>query len=271
MAAHPTSELLSPAEFRKIGDLAFRTCGIDLGEGKRQLVQARLGKKIRQGKFASFDEYYRHVVADETGLELTALLDALTTNFTSFLREAAHFDFLRQLIVPHIDGPIRIWSAACSSGEEPFTIAFSLLEELGMGAAGRMPILAPIFQAACSNRARRADPAERFDAPRIGRHKYLYAGKRALGRMRIASTGGPAFSRFRRINLIEPFHSPRLFHIILPQHNDYFDKDAGTARQWLAGCLEPGGQCSSATPDLNGLTHRIDRSSPTRLSESPWT
>src|SRR6266849_660468 len=96
----PASEVLSSREFDQITDLAYRTCGIDLKNGKQELVQARLGKKIRQGKFGSFKQYYDNVVADSTGEELIALLDALTTNFTSFLREAAHFDFLRKTIVP---------------------------------------------------------------------------------------------------------------------------------------------------------------------------
>src|SRR6266850_257719 len=138
----PASEILSTREFDQITQLAYRACGIDLKNGKQELVQARLGKKIRQGKFSSYEQYYEHVVADSTGEELIALLDALTTNFTSFLREPTHFDFLRKTIAPSLNGQIRIWSAACSTGEEPFTIAFSLLEELGMAAAGRIHILA---------------------------------------------------------------------------------------------------------------------------------
>ncbi len=162
----PASEILSSADFDRITDLAWRTCGIDLKNGKRELVQARLGKKIRQGNFGSFKDYYDHVVADTTGEELTGLLDALTTNFTSFLREAAHFDLLRKTIVPGIRGEIRIWSAACSTGEEPWTIAFSLLEELGSSAAGRIQILASdISSRALAIAERGAYEAERFERP----------------------------------------------------------------------------------------------------------
>src|SRR5450432_888809 len=142
METRPANELLSLREFDQISELAFQTSGIDLRNGKQELVQARVGKKIRQGQFGSFKEYYRHVENDQTGKELSALLDALTTNFTSFLREATHFDLLRKAILPGIGGPIRIWSAACSTGEEPFTIAFSLLEELGMASSSRIKILA---------------------------------------------------------------------------------------------------------------------------------
>src|SRR5436309_14149916 len=94
LETRPANELLSARELDQISELAYRTCGIDLTNGKQELVQARMGKKIRQGKFESFRQYYEHVAADTTGEELIALLDALTTNFTSFFREAAHFDFL---------------------------------------------------------------------------------------------------------------------------------------------------------------------------------
>src|SRR5437868_2987102 len=69
---------LAVREFEQISALALRACGIDLTKGKQALVQARLGRKIRHGKYASFREYYDHVVADTTGEELIALLDALT-------------------------------------------------------------------------------------------------------------------------------------------------------------------------------------------------
>ncbi len=70
METRPVSEILSPSEFDRITDLAWRTCGIDLKNGKRELVQARLGKKIREGRFGSFKDYYDHVIADTTGEEL---------------------------------------------------------------------------------------------------------------------------------------------------------------------------------------------------------
>src|SRR6266700_1171585 len=79
LETRPASEALSQREFDQITELAYRTCGIDLKNGKQELIQARLSKKIRQSKFGSFKQYYEHVVADRTGEELIALLDALTT------------------------------------------------------------------------------------------------------------------------------------------------------------------------------------------------
>jgi len=74
LTTHPASEILSPLEFEQISELVYGVCGIDLKNGKQQLVQARLGKLIRQGKFGSFAAYYRHVVADRTGEELIGML-----------------------------------------------------------------------------------------------------------------------------------------------------------------------------------------------------
>ncbi len=85
---------LQPAEFRQISELAYERFGLDLKRGKEALVAARLGKRLRQKGFQSFSEYYRHVVSDSTGDALVELIDSLTTNHTSFLRERAHFEFL---------------------------------------------------------------------------------------------------------------------------------------------------------------------------------
>jgi chemotaxis protein methyltransferase CheR len=250
LEARLTNELLSRGEFNQISELAFRTCGIELREGKRQLVQARLGKKIRQGNFDSFGEYYRHVVADQTGRELVALLDTLTTNFTSFLREEAHFDFLRKTILPALDdtekgGPIRIWSAACSTGEEPFTIAFSLPEELGMGAAGRIRILASDLSTRVLETAERAAyQAERFSTcPPDWPRKYLLRGSEKWEGWYRVKPQVRQLIEFRGVNLMEAFRPQRLFHVIFCRNvMIYFDKETqGQLVNRLAACLEPGG------------------------------
>src|SRR5207244_5774228 len=92
---------------------------------------------LRELRLASFSEYYEHVVADSSGESLAGLIDALSTNHTSFLREASHFHFLRQALLPRLRTrpAIHICSAPCSSGEEPYSIAITLLEELEIGRA----------------------------------------------------------------------------------------------------------------------------------------
>src|SRR5271163_3490886 len=110
---------LTENEFRQISDLAYRRFGLDLKRGKEALVAARLGKQLRKLGFASFAAYHRHVLADSTGDALVELIDALTTNHTSFLRERAHFEFLARAANDEFRAVsmLRVWSAACSSGE----------------------------------------------------------------------------------------------------------------------------------------------------------
>lgn len=267
METQLASEILSPVEFDRITHLAWRTCGIDLKKGKRELVQARLGKKIRQGGFGSFKDYYDHVVADTTGAELIGLVDALTTNFTSFLREAAHFDLLRKTIIPGITGQIRIWSAACSTGEEPWSIAFSLLEELGPSAADRIEIFASdISSRALAIAEAGAYEAERFsDLPKHWPSKYLLRGSdRWQGWFRVK----PFIRRmveFRRFNLMDTIEPQRRFHVIFCRNvMIYFDKDTQERLvNRLACCLEPGGYLLTGhSESLTGLKHPFDYVSP---------
>jgi chemotaxis protein methyltransferase CheR len=263
LQTRPATEALSQREFDQITSLAFRTCGIDLKNGKQELVQARLGKKIRQGKFSSFKQYYEHVVADTTGEELIDLLDALTTNFTSFLREAAHFDFLRKTIVPGINGPIRIWSAACSTGEEPYTIACSLLEELGMPAASRIQILASdISSRALAAAERGAYEAERFKAfPKDWLRKYLLRGSGASeGWLRVKPPIRQMIE-FRRLNLMHSFQPAQPFHVIFCRNvMIYFNKETqGELVNRFASCLAPGGYLLIGhSESLTGLQHPYD-------------
>src|SRR2546430_961685 len=85
---------MKPAEFRTIRDLVYSRAGIDLQPGKETLVACRLSKPMREGKFQTFGDYIHHVSADRSGASLMALIDVLTTNHTSFLRERDHFEFL---------------------------------------------------------------------------------------------------------------------------------------------------------------------------------
>jgi chemotaxis protein methyltransferase CheR len=260
LAAPPEIERLSPGEIQQVSELAHRTCGIDLRHGKQQLVQARLGKKIRQGKFGSFHEYYNHVLADGSGQELIALLDALTTNFTSFLREPAHFEFLRKTVVPAIQGPIRIWCAASSTGEEPFTIAFSLLEELGMEAAKRVSILATdISPRALAAAVRGAYPAARLAGfPDAWRSRYLQRGSQRWEGWYRVKPAVRNMVEFRSLNLTKGFSHHPPFHVIFCRNvMIYFDKPTqADLVNRMAPCLEPGGYLLIGhSESLTGLQH----------------
>ncbi|MFP6848431.1 MAG: protein-glutamate O-methyltransferase CheR [Pseudomonas sp.] len=131
---HETSPAaLSDREFGQFRQLIHQIAGIHLSDAKKPLVAGRLNKRLRTFGMASYGEYFHRLSKDAA--ELQVCVDLLTTNETYFFREPKHFDFLReQLIKPGAvpnGRPLRIWSGACSSGEEPYTLALLLADTLG--------------------------------------------------------------------------------------------------------------------------------------------
>jgi chemotaxis protein methyltransferase CheR len=118
-------------EFRQFQSMIYQIAGISLSDTKKSLVSGRLAKRVRQRSMKSYSDYF-HLLLKERG-ELQIAVDLLTTNETYFFREPKHFDFLRDHILPQLKNKasIRIWSGACSTGEEPYSIAMTLMESLG--------------------------------------------------------------------------------------------------------------------------------------------
>jgi chemotaxis protein methyltransferase CheR len=120
---------LSEAQFKKFSELIYRQAGIHLKPEKIELLNTRLGKRLRACGIDTYKKYYDLVVNDQTGSELVQLINCVSTNFTSFFREHSHFDFLTSTVLPHFYKELQgrreivLWSAACSSGEEPYTMA----------------------------------------------------------------------------------------------------------------------------------------------------
>ncbi|PKK89929.1 MAG: chemotaxis protein CheR [Candidatus Wallbacteria bacterium HGW-Wallbacteria-1] len=120
--------------FNEIRELVYAKSGITLGDNKVALVMARLSKRMRALGIADYDSYVAYLRKDETGDELINLLDVISTNVTHFFREDAHFRFLEEKIAEWVSRGqtrFRFWSAACSSGEEPYSMAMTLLETVG--------------------------------------------------------------------------------------------------------------------------------------------
>ncbi len=130
--------ILTDAEFERISQMVHQHCGINLHDGKKQLVQARIAKRLRAGRHSNLQSYLEYVTADKTGKEFTLLIDAMSTNLTSFYRESDHFRYLADVGLPAMierksksgDRRIRLWSAACSTGEEPYTLAMILHDSI---------------------------------------------------------------------------------------------------------------------------------------------
>jgi chemotaxis protein methyltransferase CheR len=127
---------LTAAQFTRITSILYDHAGIHMRAGKEGLVRARLAKRLRRLGLPDFEAYLAFVEGEPSQQEFAEMIDALTTNKTSFLREATHFDFLRDEVFPSLSGSIRVWSAGCSSGEEPYTLAM-LLNESFNGAPPR--------------------------------------------------------------------------------------------------------------------------------------
>lgn len=128
------TQSLTDKEFRQISELLERHAGIHLSEVKKTLVVGRLAKRLRHLAVSSFQAYFDLIVQASQTAELAIAIDLLTTNETSFFREPKHFDLLRDLARKHPKNtPFRVWSAACSSGQEPYTIALVLADVLGEG------------------------------------------------------------------------------------------------------------------------------------------
>jgi chemotaxis methyl-accepting protein methylase len=118
---------LTETDFAAIRALAKTACGIDLHHGKKALVSSRIEKLVRGHGFESFTEYIRFVTLRKHGPEFTEFIDTLTTNHSGFWREPEHFIFLQNTVFQQHRGTLRIWSAACATGEEPYTLAMCAL------------------------------------------------------------------------------------------------------------------------------------------------
>jgi chemotaxis protein methyltransferase CheR len=126
--------VLHEKEFAQFRELIYRIAGISMSPAKKPLVTSRLAKRLTHYGLTSYGEYFQMITAANGKTELQMAVDLLTTNETHFFREPKHFDFLRQHILParKPGKTLRIWSAACSSGEEPYSIAMVLDEVLGV-------------------------------------------------------------------------------------------------------------------------------------------
>lgn len=188
---------ITTAEFRRFRELVHQETGIALGDSKRQLVCSRLAKRLRHYGYTTFTEYYEHLMRrDPAGEERRCMINAITTNKTDFFRERHHFEFLGTNVLARIaeraarGGPrqLRVWSAGCSSGEEPYSIALTALRTLPRPWSWDIKILATDIDTDMLGIAAEAIyPAERAHAvPTELRHAHFQRGRGAhMGLVRV--------------------------------------------------------------------------------------
>ncbi len=220
---------LSSREFTRICRLVHRSTGIHLTAGKEQLVKTRLWKRLRVLGLMSFTAYVDLLESPQRAEELTFFIDAITTNKTQFLREPQHLEFLRSRLrgATRSRTPITLWSAGCSSGEEPYSIAMTILEELGPSAPERSRLLATDISQEILRRARAGvyDEGAVAEVPPQILERY-FAGIRSRGRNLFRIRGRVRrMVQFAHLNLLAPWpmHGPFDF-IFCRNVMIYFDR-----------------------------------------------
>jgi chemotaxis protein methyltransferase CheR len=239
-------------DFRKIADILYGLSGIHLPDTKATLAYSRLAKRLRALGLQSFREYCA-LVADESEVdERQKLLAALTTNVTRFFREPHHFEHLKAKVMPALaararsGGRVRIWSSACSSGEEPYSIALSVLESLPEAARLDVKILATDID---PNMVRKAEAAtygeEAVSAiPVELRKRWLEPVRDAAAMVWRVNAEVRDMVSCRELNLMGPWPMKGRFDAIFCRNVAIYFDEPTQERLWsrFPGSLERGGR-----------------------------
>ena len=259
---------LSDALFQKFSALVYDKVGIYLKPEKRELLNARLGKRMRALGINSFREYYEYLSRDTSGEELVQMIDAVSTNFTSFFREKDHFDFLVSHVLPDLTSRKRrkqevvIWSAASSSGEEPYTIALVTEDFFEKRAEGGYRILATdVSTRVLAHAERGVYSMDRVvKVPERYLRKYFQKGHgSAAGHVRVKEHLRRRIS-FERFNLMDQFPWDGTLDIIFCRNTMiYFNRET---QQRLVSkfyrALAPGGYLFIGhSESITGLKHEF--------------
>ncbi|HEY6482508.1 MAG TPA: protein-glutamate O-methyltransferase CheR [Steroidobacteraceae bacterium] len=220
-------------DFAALRVLVKQVTGIHLSDQKRELVYGRLARRLRALKLRSFAQY-RELLSRDGGQELAQFCNAITTNLTSFFREPHHFDYLReQLLAPmvkEVAGPrrVRIWCAGCSSGEEPYSVAMTILETLPDARRWDVRILATDIDSEVLGMGRLGS----YDAERL-RHvspqrvsRFFMERPQRTGSVYVVRPELKALITFKQLNLMDvlpmrgPLHAIFCRNVVI-----YFDKN----------------------------------------------
>ncbi len=192
------------ADFEKVKELIHRHAGIALSDSKQNMVYSRLARRLRVLKLRRFSDYLETIDSGR-GEEWQSFVNSLTTNLTSFFREQHHFPILADLLKGLADeGDIRLWCAAASTGEEPYSMAITALEALG-AKASRVQILATDIDtnvlAAAQAGIYPEESVSRVDEGILRRH-FLRGGKENAGQVRVKPEV-QSMVNFRQLNLLD--------------------------------------------------------------------
>lgn len=230
----------TPEDFRIIAAILYAESGIHLKPTKSALVYGRLAKRVRALGLSSFAQYCAFVSSPQGEAERLEMRAALTTNVTRFFRENHHFEHLRAHVVPRLAAAagrgdcIRIWSAACSTGQEPYSIALTLLQAFPDVATRDVRILATDIDPHCLAAARNGVYSDEAiaDVPPDLRRRYF---TRAVESERDAWRVGPelrSLVRFRELNLVGEWPMRKAFQVIMCRNVVIYFDEPTQQRLW---------------------------------------
>jgi chemotaxis protein methyltransferase CheR len=255
---------LAPADYDEISRTVAEVSGIQLRSGKQGLVRSRLARRLRQLGLLSYEAYLVRTRGPAGAAERAHMVDLLTTNKTSFFREPAHFDLLRARVLPEFGGAtggLRVWSAGCSSGEEPYTLAMVLADTLAEPARRAARILATDLSARVLERAVAGvytDEQTEGVPPELLRRHFTRAAVAPGGPTWSAGTGLRSLVSFAPLNLMTAWPMRGPFHAIFCRNvMIYFDKATqATLVRRFHDLLAPGGYLFIGhSESLSGVEH----------------
>lgn len=244
-------QTLSPKQFGRFRDFIYEKCGMRVDEKKVSMLSHRIRRRLKSGGFADFDEYYRHLISASGRSEIEFFLDAVTTNETFFFRTSAHFDWFKtglinEVTLAHRSGQrepsLRVWSAACSTGEEAYSLAICLAENSLRLKDWKLEIIGTDISEAVLKSARKAEYKERAleEMESIRVRRWLHADSESNTWTVRDDVRRPV--RFVNHNLMEPLEEAAFDCIFIRNVLIYFDRESKKiAIRNLIGSLAPGG------------------------------
>ncbi len=254
---HKKAEAITPGEylftaddFQQIATLIKEASGIHLTEAKASLVYSRLAKRLRTTGISSFSDYCTFVTSNDGVEERNNMLNALTTNVTRLFREPHHFDILKKTVLPPLLAQakrgrrVRLWSSACSSGEEPYSIALTILSLLPDASSYDIKILASDIDKNILDKAQcgvyRASNVEAV--PKALKQKYFEKTNRTGDEWRVNDTVKKLIT-FRQLSLITPWPVRGPFDIVFCRNVVIYFEDDTQRQLWqkFQNVMAPGG------------------------------
>ena len=266
---------LTDEQYELVSDTVYKHCGINLQDGKKELVRSRLSKLLRKHHKTSYAEYINEVLADPDGPGFSEFINSLTTNLTNFFREPHHFAFLTEHIIPKLVHSntansrfrVRCWSAGCSSGEEPYSIGMLLHSEIPNINRWDVKILATDISSSILDKAKNGvyDKGRVADVPDALKLRYISKAPHEPDRVQVSSDIKRIIA-FKYLNLIQQWPVKGPFDFIFCRNvMIYFDKQ--TQQRLINNfwnVLSPGGILFTGhSESLTGIKHSFKYVQPT--------